>query len=256
MKKIILFAIMMVYLATGCARTAELQSNMDYRTDELTYEYMSKQLVEKKESSLSIGSFVVEDVLPPDATVVKTSSILVPLLFLNIWRYKYQANLGHDRIVNDYKAFMKESFVQEVKQGSLFSYAENQGDFSVEVTINKVEISAPIKQSGGINFLPLAFGWNENFSFGPLDVAVHSDVIVKYDGVVVSNRKVQGKYKTDIDVKNPVWERIDFGVLMQDYTSVMIDSLSLAIRDLNQNIVTMINHDVGVLLPQPLSRQR
>ena len=256
MKKLMLFAFMMVILAIGCAKTAKIQSNMDYRMDELSYGNMSKPLVEKKGGTLAIGSFVVEEVLPPDTRVDKTSGFVVPLLFLNFWHYKYQASLGYDRIVNDYKQFMRESFIQEVRQGSLFAYAEDQGDFTVDVTINKIEISAPIKQSGYIDVFPYLVGWNENFEFGPLDVEVQADVVVKHDGAVVSNMKVQGKYKTDIDVKNLTWERTDLGVLMQDYTSVMIESLSLAIKDLNQNIVTMINHEAGVLLLQPLSRQR
>jgi hypothetical protein len=35
---------------------------------------------------------------------------------------------------------------------------------------------------------------------------------------------------------------------MQDYTSIMFDGLSLAIRDLNKNIVGMINPEAGVIM--------
>lgn len=73
MKKTIIFSVVMI-LATGCAETMEtmIERNLANRTEELTYKNTANTPVEKKAGTLSIGSFVVEDVLPPDTTVVKT----------------------------------------------------------------------------------------------------------------------------------------------------------------------------------------
>ena len=253
MKKIIIFSVVMV-LATGCAKTAIIERNLANRADELTYENVGKPPVVKKAGTLTIGSFVVEDVLPPATTVVETSGIVVPLLFINSWRYIYQVNRGYDRIINDYKEFIKESFVHEVKQSSILNYVERQGDFSVDVTVHKIQIAAPIVQSGAVFITPVAGGGGEQFEFGPLAVDVQASVLLKRNDAVLINKNVGGSYKIDINpsqdsIRQEDWQgRGDSEILIQDYMSVMIDGLSSAIRDLNKNIVTMIDQEAEAII--------
>lgn len=256
MKKIIIFSVVMI-LATGCAETMEtmIERNLANRTEELTYKNTANTPVEKKAGTLSIGSFVVEDVLPPDTTVVKTSGIVVPLLIINSWRYIYQVNMGYDRIINDYKEFIKESFVEEVKQSSILDYVEKQGDFAVDVTVYKIQIAAPIVKSGAVFITPLGAGGGDKFEFGPLAVDVQANVVLRRNDAVLINKNVGGIYKTDIFDPSQEsigqegrQESVDSEVLIQDYTSFMIDGLSLAISDLNKNIVTMIDGEAGAII--------
>lgn len=236
---IMIFAIL---FTGGCAGTANIQKALETGRDELKYVPNSERIVEKNGGTVSIGSFVVDDVLPPDTTVTRTSSFILPLFFVNQWKHEFQCKLGYTQIANDYKQFMRESLMEEVKRGSKFAYKADRGDLTLDMTIKKVEINAPIIRGGQWNFLVYIITFGTYFRAGPVDVDVHADVALKKKGVDVLKGEFHGKYKTVAWTQKTTFESAQ----ALKYTATMISGLSMAIKDMNEQIVKAINSEVGV----------
>jgi len=223
-------AIMCVVLA-GCA--GSLQSSLQNRSGELLYLHDSAKITEKQDATLAIGSFVIDEVLQPSTTVRKTSGFVLPLLFVNLWKFDYQSSLGYAQIVNDYKQFIRDSFVEELKRSGKFKYVEDRGDIEIDIKIKTITMSAPIYRGGHFLFVMVAWAYGYYISAGPVDVVVKADVVLKKAGNELLGKECQGTFRTGI-LKGK-----DFK--LEDYTTAMIEGLSLAIKDLNENIVKEID---------------
>jgi hypothetical protein len=231
MKKLSLILILAVL--AGCAGTSSLQRTLEGQKGSLVYVHDSEKVADKKAGSLAIKSFAVEDVLPPDTVVTRKSSFFLPLIFFNIWKQEDQAQLGYAQLENDYKQFLRESFIEEMKRSGTYAIRDGQGDLSVEVRIKKIEMSAPINQNGNFIFAVFFFAYGSHTTVGPVDVSVDADVQASKAGAVVLTRELKGRFRTNILAgKN---------ANMRDYTTAMIEGVSMAVKDLNEKIVKEIN---------------
>jgi hypothetical protein len=225
-------------LVAGCASTGSIQFNLQGSEGELTYLHDSTNVANKNGSTLRVKSFVVDDVLPPSTTVQKTAGSVLPFLFVNTWEYDYQSSLGYEQIKNNYKKFIQESFVEELKRSGKFRYVEDKGNMEIDIKIKKVHMSAPIHERGNFLFLVFAASFGEQTTAGPVDVVVMADAILTKNGKTVFSKEFQGKGKTNVLNANYTNKRVK---LLEDYTLAMIEGLSVAIKNLNENIVKEIN---------------
>lgn len=231
MKKLSLILILVVL--GGCAGTSSLQRTLEDQKGSLVYVHDSEKVADKKSGSLAIKSFTVEDVLPPDTVVTRKSSFFLPLIFFNMWKQEDQAQLGYAQLENDYKQFLRESFVEEMKRSGTYAIGDGQGDLNLEVRIKKIEMSAPINQNGNFIFAVFFFAFGSHTTLGPVDVSVDADVQASKGGAVVLTRELKGRFRTNILAgKN---------ANMKDYTTAMIEGVSMAVKDLNEKIVKEIN---------------
>lgn len=231
MKKI--WIVLGFFLLTGCAGATGLQRTLEDRSGELLFLHDSEKVPDKQSETVKVASFVVDDILQPNTTVEEKSGYIVPLLFLNFWKFEYQSSLGYAQIKNDYKKFIRESFVQELERSGKFRPVEEQGDLELDIEVKNVTMSAPIVKTGNFLFVVVALGFSHNTLAGPVDVVITANVALKKDGSELFSREFQGRCRTNIlsgtDIK------------MEDYTLAMIEGLSLAIKDLHENIVEEIN---------------
>lgn len=220
-------------LLAGCGVTKNVQGKLETGRSALTYVHDSERAAFRDGGSIAVRSFVVDDVLPPQTTVRKVSSSVLPLLVFNRWTEDMRAQLGYAQIENDYKQFMREHFLEELKRSGRFSAQDGAADLDVTVRIRSLELSAPIRHRGTFFFFLLIFGGGHYYSVGPVSVAVTADVTVERSGAKVLTGVITGKHATTI------LEGKDVG--LGDYTVAMIEGVSLAVKDLNQRIVREIN---------------
>ncbi len=224
----LLFAVL-----AGCAGTASIQRTLEDGKGPLVYVHDSAIVADKKAGTLTISSFTVGDVLAADTSVKNKSSSVLPFLFFNTWKQQDQARLGYAQVENDYKQFLRESLVEEFKRNSFYELRNDHGDVAVDVTIKKIEMSAPIYQQGTFIFLVFFFAGGSQTIAGPVDVTVDADVRASRGGDVVLAKELQGSYRTNI-LKGR-------NAILQDYTVTMIEGMSLAVKKLNEKIVQEIN---------------
>jgi uncharacterized lipoprotein YmbA len=222
-----------IFFLTGCGGASGLQRTLEDRKGELLFLHDSEKVPDKQTETVKIASFVVDDILQANTTVEQKSGYIVPLLFLNFWKYEYQSSLGYAQIKNDYKKFIRESFVEELERSGKFRHVEDQGDLELDVEVKNVTMSAPIVKTGNFLFVVVAWGFGQNTSAGPVDVAVTANVALKKDGKELFNREFQGKCRTNI--------LSGTNIKMEEYTMAMIEGLSLAIKDLHETIVKEMN---------------
>jgi len=231
--KITWMAVAVMFL-TGCGGAAGLQRTLGDHTGELLYLHDSATAAEKQGGTVKIVSFVIDDILPPETTVKQKSGYFVPLLFFNFWKYQYECRLGYAQIENDYKQFVRESFIEELERSGRFRRVEDRGDLELEIEISSLSMSAPMLKAGSFIFIVYGVGYSESTSAGPVDSLVTAKAVVRKKGKELVNREFQGKSRTNVlSGKN---------VKLEDYTTTMIEGLSFALKDLNESIVKEINH--------------
>lgn len=231
MKKI--WILVAFFFLTGCAGATGLQRTLEESSGELLFLHDSEKVPDKQTETVKIASFVVDDILQPNTTVEKKSGYIVPLLFLNFWKFEYQSSLGYAQIKNDYKKFIQESFVQELERSGKFRQIEDQADLELDIEVKNVTMSAPIVKTGNFLFVVVAWGFGYNTLAGPVDVVATANVALKKDGIELFNKEFHGNSRTNI--------LSGTNIKMEDYTLAMIEGLSLAIKDLHENIVEEIN---------------
>jgi hypothetical protein len=232
MKHIGIIAIMIVLL-TGCAGAAGIQSSLQGRSGELVYLHDSEKIAEKQGGTMKLASFVVDDVLPPITTVRHESSFVLPLLVFNMWKYGYKSNLGAAQIGNDYKSFIRESFVEELKRSGKFAYADDKADLEIDLRVKTIAMDAPIYEQGHFIAAGYFFAWGRYTSAGPVDVIVTAEAICKRDGQELFSREVQGRGRAGVlQGKN---------LQLGEYTTTMIEALSMAVKGFNETVVREVN---------------
>lgn len=229
MQKILIWISLMAFLVTGCTSAAEIQKIMRMRNDELKYEYDNKA-AEKRGGTIEVRSFIVDDVLPPD-TIVKVKNLVIPLIVIDYARHEYQCKLGYHEIVNDYKKFMRNSFIEDLIQNSVYAYVENQGALTVDIHIKKVDLSGTFTSWWGFSFLPFLLIGKDEGGAELVDVDIQAEAIMKKDQTVVFSGDVHGKHAV----------RARKIVASTEYTTMMIESLAAAVKNLNANVIQAIN---------------
>ena len=210
-----------------------MQRTLEDRKGTLAYVHDSAVVAAKKAGTLTISGFTVGDVLAAETSVMNKASSVLPLLVFNTWKQEDQARLGYGQVQNDYKQFLKESLVEEFKRNSFYELRNNDGDVAIDVTIKKIEMSAPINQQGNFIFLLFFAAWGTQTVAGPVDVNVIADVRASRGGAVVMEKELQGSHRTNVlKGKNAI---------LQDYTLTMIEGMSQAVKKLNEKIVQEIN---------------
>lgn len=217
----------------ACGVTQNVQGRLEENRGTLTYVHESLPVQEKGSLTIAVRSFIVDDVIPAHTTVRKVSGSVLPLILFNSWKEDMQAELGYDRLENDYKRFMRDHFLEELRRSGKFPVKDGQADLNVSVRIRKVELSAPIRHRANFFFLFIVVGGGSSYSAGPVVATVSADVTIERTGAQVLSETMTGKYATNILEGR--------GIDLSDYTIAMIEGVSMAVKDLNEKIVRAVN---------------
>jgi uncharacterized lipoprotein YmbA len=227
------WAIPCVVLVTGCGGAAGLESSLQSQHGPLAYLHDGEKISEKQAETLRIGSVTVEDVLPETTTVKEESGFFLPLLVVNIWKYDYESRLGRAQLSNDYKAFIKDSVIEELRRSGKYNYVDDHGDMEIDLRIKEITMTAPMRKTGNVIFVLYAVSYHQTIWAGPAEVFVTADAVLKQDGKEIFNQEFRGRGKTGmLQAKKPN---------LQDLTTAMIEALSSALKNLNESIVREIN---------------
>lgn len=229
----LLASMTVLLLLAGCGVSKSVQGRLEATKGALTYLHDSERPRTKSSQSITVRSFVVDDLIPARTTVRTVSSSMLPLLLVNTWSEEMRATLGYESLENDYKRFLRDRFHEELQRSGRFVLQEGPADLNISVHVTKAELSAPVRHSGNFFFLFFVFGGGSRYTAGPAVTTVAADVVVERKGMQVLSGVFTGKYATNIlEGRN-----VDLG----DFTIAMIEGLSLAVKDLNEKIVTAVN---------------
>src|SRR5262245_11666159 len=232
MKRVWLVVFSVVFCA-GCGGAPGLESLLKTKNGPLAYLYDSPKVSVKQAGTVRIGSVIVEDVLPQTTSVTEKSGSVLPLLVVNVWKYDYQSQLGQSQITNDYKTFIKDSFVEELKRSGKFSYVDDQGEMELDLRIKNISMSAPMRKAGNVIFLLYAVSFSQSYYAGPAEMLITADAVLKRDGKEILNQEFSGMGRSGVlQGRN---------LNISDFTTAMIEALSMSVKNLNERIVNEIN---------------
>ena len=225
--------VVLAMLSSGCGGAPALESLLQTKNGPLGYLYDSEKISVKQAGTLRIGSVIVDDVLPPTTSVIEESGFVLPLLVVNVWKYDYQSRLGQSQLTNDYKAFVKDSFIEELKRSGKFNYVDDQSEMEIDLRIKNISMTAPMRKSGNVIFLLYAVSFSQSYFAGPAEVRITADAVLKKDGKEIFNQEFGGIGRTGVlQGRN---------LNISDFTTAMIEALSLSVKNLNEGIVREIN---------------
>lgn len=226
-------AVLIVMLCAGCGGAAGLESLLQTKNGPLAYLYDSEKVSLKQAGTVRVGSVVVDEVLPQATKVTEESGYVLPLLVVNLWKYDYQSQLGQAQLTNDYKAFIRESFIEELKRSGKYSYVEDQSEMEIDLKIKTISMTAPMRKTGNVIFLLVAVSFDQSYYAGPAEVLITADAVLKKDGQEIFNQEFRGLGRTGL----LQGRNLDIA----DFTTAMIEALSLSLKNLNEHIVREIN---------------
>lgn len=225
---------MALSLLTGCVGAGGVQARLGAGGGEVKYEVGEHpDPVDRQPGSVSLASYTVEPRLPPETTVKRTGGYFLPLLFVNLWKGEYLCTVGAAQVLNDYVQFMRESFTEELRRNAKYELAESDGALQLEVKVQKIEMNAPVRESGNMFFLGIAWGYTSSLSAGPVDVVITGEMVAQKDGMEEQRKTVVGKAR--------VLPRIDKSGTMASYTAAMLKGLSAAVESFNDAAVSAVN---------------
>lgn len=224
----------------GCASTATLERSIQSRTGALTYVYDSPE-VSKKDLSLVISNFTVDDLLDRATIVRRRSTFVLPLLVFNNWRQEDNVQLGYSQFSDDYKNFLKASLIEEIKRSSKYALSDGNASISLEVRVKKLEMEAPINQQGFFFFPVFFFFFQHGMSEGPARVTILADIRAYRTQANVLTREVKGVSSNSIVLTGKA--------SIPEYATAIMQAVSMAAKDLNEQIVADLN-DIGDSPPQ------
>jgi len=222
-----------VMLCAGCGGAPGLESLLKTKSGPLAYLYDSEKVPVKQAGTVRLGSVLVEDVLPQTTSVTEQSGFLLPLLVVNVWKYDYQSQLGQSQLTNDYKTFIKDSFIEELKRSGKYSYVDEHSEIEIDLKIKAISMTAPIRKTGNVIFLLYAVAFNQSYYAGPAEVLITADAVVKKEGMEIFNQEFRGIGRSGVlQGRN---------INIPDFTTAMIEALSWSVKNLNESIVRAIN---------------
>ncbi len=224
------------WLLGGCMGTTGLELRLQARQGELMY-LRDAGAVERDAGTVSIDALAVEHALPPTTTVKRTGGWVVPLVLIDAWMGKYECTLGSAQILNEWGPFVKDSLVEDLRRGARYALVEKGGDLRIEVKVAKVAMKAPVVEDGHFAFLLVAATWGKSIRAGPVDVAVEGEVVARRGGREVLRKAILGTARTG----NLRRKDNDLDAFVADFTTAMIEGLSLAVKDFNGSVVDEVN---------------
>ena len=223
--------LLLIVATTGCTTTADLERAVQARTGGLAY-VLDSHKAETKDKTLALTSFVADDLFDRATTVKRTSTFFLPLVVFNLFRSQDNIQLGHTQLKTDYRQFFRESLVEEIQRSGRYNVKDGQADYVLDVRIRRVDIAAPINQRFLLVFPVFFFFWQTVFTAGPADVSVVAEVKLMKAQTALLTREIKGTYRTSAFGKGA----------LPDYATAVIQAVSLATKDLNENIVAELNH--------------
>jgi hypothetical protein len=219
-------------LLQACAGSGGLAAQLAKTRGTLRHESVPSA-EQRQLPTVSLGNVVVEARLPPATSVNRSSGWAVPLLFVNLWNAEYDATLGTAQLDTDLETFTRSCIADELRGRSRRAWAEQGGDLVVDVTVHKLTMSAPMRESGHL-FIPVFFWlYYHAVYLGPAEVTLEAEVVVRRDGTEVVRHPIAASGRAD--PKSARNRRVD------GYTLVMAAALSNAVERLGAQVVETVD---------------
>ena len=245
-----LLYLLIIISVFGCSINSQLTSNLSRYEQSLNYVYDSDIITEKKNVAVIVDSVLMYDsAMINSTTVTKQSGIVIPLLILNFWNYKYSCDLGENVITEDLSNFFLESIKQESFRSGIFLLNPNDSTlckidqiYNLDVIVDSLNIEGPYTYGGHTLVTPYGYSYSLSEFAGPAKAECKLQFILKKGKKVQLTKDIYISQMTDF-LRNK--RSTSSTELQEKYAIAMIEALSTAIKNSISKMITDINNFIN-----------
>lgn len=232
-----------IILLTGCSSNEELIRNLNYKKQSLKYLHDSTINPEKKNAIILLDTVIVsKKAINKECKVTNVKSLVIPLLFVNYWNYKYQCEIGKSIINENISNYYKKDFLYESERSGIFLTDLPSEDsinvFKLKVTIDTLNCTGPYEDAGGVFVTPYSYSYFYNSVAGPaLAKTVMHFNLLKNNKIVLSNEITATSNSEFLNIKKDKNQ----SKLQLDYATAMVDALSSSMKISIEKMIESIN---------------
>ena len=238
-------------LLFACAPTKEIYRGLAKQPVSLSYLYDSP--IATQGSSVTVG------MSPPALSAAgirqvshleKTKSRVLPLLVYNHWKNEFIYTLGKASAQEEITSFVREAWLAESYRSGLYLPDTNMvADLLLEIEIERAYARGPYKADGVCIFALIAYSYAEWEYAGPGIAYSRFIYRLKKGETVLWEKATESTHSSEL-LNNQVKT---VQKLREDYTTHLVESLSLTFKDNIEEVVREVNKYIIKDYPETLS---
>jgi hypothetical protein len=223
----------------SCGSSLQIQKSLGTYQFSLSYIHDSKPISEKGRSNVYIEPIELVNTIADTLSVRPKGTFVLPLLFLNIWNYKYECTLGKNVLAENTETFIRNSIAAEANRSGNFTLSSepSSADYSLNIKITENKCYVPYSQNGFFYFILVAYGYSFSENAGPGTSTVKWIYqLRKKDSTVICDSIIVTKEGSSIRTKAK-----DYAQLRKDFGNSMAEALSNAYKECIDKTIVTIN---------------
>lgn len=238
MNRFIIFIFSIIFLAS-CSESKMLQSSLSKYKVPINYLYDSKVNNCIKKDTIFINGL---SKLNFDLTtnVTKLNQKVIPLLIYNYSEINLNVKLGQSSIDQQFSDFFINSFIAESQRSGCFisnKQLANKGQYSLDISIDSCKTTSVYQRKNTVIFLLFAYTMSFQELGFPSKTILNVNINLRKDDKIVFTKN----YKIDRQQPFVFGRTNNTEKLRSDFTTNMVESLSLTTKQCIENIINDLN---------------
>lgn len=233
---ILLTSTLAIFL-TSCTSTKKIQDLLKYKQS-VGYLLDSEPVKIKRDISVNLSSIKVDSSIRKQTTVIKETGWAVPLLIINIGSSRKMCYLGSSNYRYSWNDILNYNFSREAERSGVFQLDSLSSDYTLDLTINKVEAFGPYDSFVGYIFFGFGYILYFEDTFGPTDTEVDITYQLKRNGIIMQENTFNSKQSTEAII----YRKKNREELIRSFASSMAIGTSENFKNVIELIVTDLNN--------------
>ena len=166
--------------------------------------------------------------------------MVLPLIFFNYFETNLKVKLGQSSIQEDYNNFFTGSLTEESKRSGCFSVtnrATNDSVYTLDLTIDSCNTVSKYRRTYMFMYLVIAYSWSWSESGSPAETNLQVTAKLRKANSLIYEKKYSIKRSQPFINST----RLNSNKLRADFTTNMVEGLSLSTKECTEQIVADLN---------------
>ncbi len=222
----------------SCSETKMLQTSLRTFNSSIAYLHDSPTSVCPRNKQVLIN--IQNTPLDTVTTVSRLPGLVLPFIFFNYFETNLKVKLGQSSIREDYNNFFTGSLTEESKRSGCFSVTnQNKNDsiYTLDLTIDTCNTVSKYRRTYMFMYLVIAYSWSWSESGSPAETNLQVSAKLRKGNSLIYEKKYMIKRSQPFINST----RLNSNKLRADFTTNMVEGLSLSTKECTDQIVADLN---------------
>ena len=229
---------LLALVLVSCSETKMLQKSLRTFNSSISYLHDSptSSCPRTKQVLINIQNTPLDTV----TTVSRLPGLVLPFIFFNYFETNLKVKLGQSSIQEDYTNFIKSSLSEESKRSGCFSVTNqitNDSTYTLDLTIDSCNTVSKYSRTYMFMYLVIAYSWSWSESGSPAETNLQLSAKLRKGNTLLYEKKYAVR-RTQPFINST---RVNSNKLRADFTTNMVEGLSLSTKECTEQIVADIN---------------